>query len=59
MPGYKYVIMNWPQGINADYGKWKLSLSKYKHTIELIWFGKYNCFAQASIVLVFPVPGGP
>jgi hypothetical protein len=29
------------------------------HTIELIWFGEYNCLAQASMVLVFPVPGGP
>ncbi|KDR18067.1 hypothetical protein L798_07744 [Zootermopsis nevadensis] len=29
------------------------------NTIELIWFGEYNCLAQASMVLVFPVPGGP
>jgi len=32
---------------------------KHIHTIELIWFGEYNCLAQANIVLVFPVPGGP
>ena len=28
-------------------------------TIELNSFGEYNVFAQAKIVLVLPVPGGP
>lgn len=37
----------------------KVTDVKNIHTIELIWFGEYNCLAQARIVLVFPVPGGP